>query len=361
MQHYSFHVLAQSSNVPFLQNRNVPFCDNQASLLNHKGLSLADIISMSTRELTRAEVLQRLLDKRLKQREAASMLGISIRHLKRLLRAFRFDGAASLVSKKRGRPGNHRLPAKTKLRALNLIHSRYSDFGPTLACEKLLDLHSLKLSVETVRQLMIEAQLWKPRLARAPRIHQSRQRRSSLGELIQLDGSPHDWFEGRAPRCTLLVFIDDATGRLMHLQFVDSETTATYFEAVSEYLRLHGKPVAFYPDKFSVFRPTRREVLSGQGITQFGRAMSELDIDIICANTPQAKERVERVNQTLQDRLVKELRLRSISSQAEGNEYLPEFIKAFNEKFSVLPRSERDAHRPLQTSRGSGLKADTSK
>jgi hypothetical protein len=212
--------------------------------------------------------------------------------------------------------------------------------------QRLLD-RRLK-QVETVRKLMIEQGLWEPRRARKPRIHQLRERRSSLGELIQVDGSPQDWFEGRAPRCALLVFIDDATGRLMHLRFVLSETTLAYFDAFSQYLRMHGKPRALYPDKFSVFRPNQREILKGDAITQFGRAMKELDIEIICANTPQAKGRVERANQTLQDRLVKEMRLRRISSIDRGNQYLPEFIRSFNEKFAVVARSLSDAHRPVQ-------------
>jgi hypothetical protein len=164
---------------------------------------------------------------------------------------------------------------------------------------------------------------------------------------VQIDGSPHDWFEGRADRCTLLVFIDDATGRLMHLQFAHTETTFAYFDSTSQYLGLHGRPKAFYSDKFSVFRPTRREILKGEAITQFARAMKELDIEVICANTPQAKGRVERVNQTLQDRLVKELRLRGISNIEQANDYLPQFIESFNEKFAVVPASEADAHRPL--------------
>jgi hypothetical protein len=164
---------------------------------------------------------------------------------------------------------------------------------------------------------------------------------------VQIDGSPHDWFEQRAPRCVLLVFIDDATSRLLHLQFVKSETTFAYFDATAQYLSLHGKPRAFYSDKFSVFRPTQREILRGEAITQFARAMSELDIEIICANTPQAKGRVERVNQTLQDRLVKEMRLRGISSIEESNLYLPHFIESFNQKFAVVAASNTNAHRPL--------------
>jgi transposase len=308
---------------------------------------MGDVITMSNRELSRIEVCQRLVEKRLKQAEAASLLSISVRHLKRLLRAYKKSGAAALASKRRGQPSNHRLPQKLIDRALSLIRSKYPDFGPTLACEKLAQAHHLKLSVESVRQVMIAAGLWQPRRGKAPRLHQSRQRRACLGELCQLDGSPHDWFEGRAPRCTLLVFIDDATSRLMHLGFVNSETTFAYFEAVGQYLRKHGKPQAFYSDKYSVFRPSRTEALNGSGITQFGRAMAELDIEIICANTPQAKGRVERVNQTLQDRLVKELRLQGISSIAEANAYAEEFIRVFNAKFAVEARSAGDAHRSV--------------
>jgi len=302
---------------------------------------------MSNRELTRADIMQRLVDKRLKQREAASLLDLSLRQLKRLLRAYRKDGPCSLISKKRGKASNHQLPAKLKDQALFLIQSRYSDFGPTLAHEKLLELHDLHLSVESVRQLMIGAGLWVAKRARRPGIHHLRPRRSALGELVQLDGSPHDWFEGRAPRCTLLVFIDDATGRLMQLHFAESETTFAYFDAVRQYLLHHGKPQAFYSDKFSVFRPVRKEILKGEAITQFGRAMKELDIEIICANTPQAKGRVERVNQTLQDRLVKELRLQQINSIQEANRYVPEFIRGFNKKFGVEPKSRINAHRKL--------------
>lgn len=218
---------------------------------------MGDILSMSKRELTRAEIMQRLLDKRLNQRQAADLLDLSVRQVKRLLRSYRIGGASALISKRRGKPSNHHLPEKLKLRAISLIRTRYFDFGPTLACEKLNELHGLRLSVETVRQLMIGSELWKPKPARAAGIHQMRERRSRLGELCQIDGSAHDWFEGRAPGCTLLVFIDDATGRLMLLRFVPAETTFAYFDALEHYLTLHGKPLAFYSDKFSVFRAVR--------------------------------------------------------------------------------------------------------
>ncbi len=194
---------------------------------------------------------------------------------------------------------------------------------------------------------MIAEELWKPKKVRKVAIHQMRERRACFGELVQIDGSPHDWFEGRAPACTLLVFIDDATGKLGHLQLVESESFFSYAQATAVYFNRYDKPVAFYSDKHSVFRVNQPSVGSEHDVSQFGRAMHGLDIEIICANTPQAKGRVERAIQTLQDRLPKELRLRGISSWKTGNAYLPEFIQHFNQRFSVSPRSDHDAHRPL--------------
>jgi transposase len=303
---------------------------------------------MSQRELSRLEVIQRLSSKRLTQREAASLLELSVRQVKRLLRAYRQNGARAFESKRRGRPSNNHLPEEIVASASRLLRSRYSDFGPTLAQEKLLEDDHLALSRESVRRLMIWLGLWKPRRAHRAVLHGLRERRARVGELIQIDGSPHDWFEGRTAKCTLLVMVDDATSRLMHLSFVEAETTFNYFEAVRSYLTAHGKPLAFYSDKFSVFRVNIPNALSGTGLTQFGRAMKELSIELICAHSPQAKGRVERANQTLQDRLVKELRLRSISSVAEANQYLPQFIKDYNARFALPARSVEDAHRKLR-------------
>jgi transposase len=302
---------------------------------------------MSQPELTRLELIARVTQKRVTQRQAATLLQLSVRHLKRLCRAYRERGAAAFQSKRRLRPSNHRLPAQLTSRARELLRTSYYDFGPTLAQQKLWEVDGLRLSVESVRQLMIAAGLWQVRRARKPVIHQLRERRACGGELIQIDGSPHPWFEHRAEKCTLLVMVDDATSRLMHLQFVVAETTFNYFAAVKAYLTQHGKPRAFYSDKFSVFRVTLPNALSGTGLTQFGRAMKELDIELICAHSPQAKGRVERANQTLQDRLTKELRLRSISSMEEANAYLPEFIQDYNARFACTPRSAVDGHRPL--------------
>jgi transposase len=301
---------------------------------------------MSKRELTRLEVIQRVKQKTLKQRQAAELLSVSVRQVKRLCQAYQASGAAGLISKRRGQPSNNRLSEKTVNKARQLLRTRYPDFGPTLATEKLA-IEGVSLSVETVRQLLIGEGLWKAKCVRRPVIHQLRERRARGGELVQIDGSPHDWFEGRASKCTLLVFVDDATSRLMYLQFVEAETTFNYFAGVRSYLNEFGKPLAFYSDKFGVFRVNIPNALSGTGLTQFGRALKELDIELICAHSPQAKGRVERANQTLQDRLTKELRLRGISSLAAANAYLPEFIAAYNARFAVAPRAPESAHRPL--------------
>jgi len=208
--------------------------------------------------------------------------------------------------------------------------------------------HGFKLSDESVRRLMIAEGLWKPKRAKKPSVHQMRERRACFGELVQIDGSDHAWFEGRSPRCTLLVYIDDATGQLGELWFVLEETTFAYFEASRHYFERYGKPVAFYSDKHGIFRVNQpRPLGTTSGLTQFGRAMQELDVEIICANTPQAKGRIERANQTLQDRLVKELRLRGISDIDSANAFLPEFCQDYNHRFAVAPRSSHDAHRPL--------------
>ena len=305
------------------------------------------LLEMSAKELNRLEVMQRLSRKQMSQKEAGRILEVSTRQIKRLLKAYRAKGAAGLVSKHRGRQGNNRLPEDVKKSALNLLKTKYRGFGPTLAHEKLVEREKLQLSDESVRKLMIEADLWKPRKAKKAQIHQLRERRACFGELIQIDGSPHDWFEGRGEACVLLVFIDDATGQLVQLLFVECESFFSYCQAAEGYFRQYGKPVAFYSDKHGIFRVNVPATGVGEALTQFGRAMQELDIQIICANRPQAKGRVERVIQTLQDRLPKELRLQSISNRTEGNAYLPEFLKDFNQRFAVEARSSLNAHRPL--------------
>jgi len=306
------------------------------------------LLTMSNQEITRLEAMQRIKDKRLTQKEAARMLNLSVRQIKRLYRAYKGKGAKGLISARRGELSNHRLDGQVQQQALDLLKEKYEGFGPTLAHEKLTEVHGVEMSRESVRKLMIVEGMWKPKRAKQPTVHQMRERRACLGDLVQIDGSDHAWFEDRGPKCTLLVYIDDATGQLLELWFVPDETFFAYCEASRHYFERYGKPVAFYSDKHGIFRVNQPRPLGlSSGLTQFGRAMQELDIQIICANSPQAKGRIERANQTLQDRLVKELRLRGISDMQAGNAYLPEFQEDFNRRFAVAPRSTHDAHRPL--------------
>ncbi len=306
-----------------------------------------DLLTMSKEELSRLEVMEHLLEKRMGQGTAAEVLGLSVRQVKRLLRAYREKGAAGLVSQQRGKPSHHQLDKETERAALDLLKGRYAGFGPTLAHEKLVELHGLKLCLGSVRRIMIEEELWKAKRARKLEVHQMRERRACFGELEQMDGTDHDWFEGRSERCSLLVMIDDASGKLGALHFVAEESFFGYCALLRQYLAAHGRPAGLYTDKHGIFRVNIPNAGSGDNLTQFGRAMQCLEIPILCANTPQAKGRVERVNQTLQDRLVKEMRLLNISTLQQGNAYLPEFIADFNARFAVQPRSSLDVHRPV--------------
>jgi transposase len=313
------------------------------------------VLSMSDGELRRLEVLRDVDRGGLPVRAAAQLLGRSERQVWRLLKAFRSAGAAGLISKKRGRPSNRRTAAAVRAAVLWVVRHNYADFGPTLATEKLAAEHGFSFSSETLRKWMIVDGLWRDRKQRR-RVHQPRPRRECVGELVQVDGSEHWWFEDRGPQCTLLVFVDDATSRLMHLQFVESESTPVqargrlfaYFHAARAYLEAWGKPVAFYSDKHGVFRVNHPGALGGDGMTQFGRALHALNIDIICANSSPAKGRVERANKTLQDRLVKELRLAGAATLAEGNALLPAFIADYNARFAKAPANDKDLHRPLR-------------
>src|ERR1700741_936239 len=239
------------------------------------------VITMSRKELTRLRVLIDVADGRLSVADATGLLGVGRRQIYRLLQAFRADGADGLISRKRGGPSNRALGSVFRETVLVIVRERYTDFGPTLAAEKLSELHGLDLGVETLRQWMIGAGLWVRRKDRLKRIHQPRARRDCLGELVQIDGSQHWWFEDRGPPCTLLAFVDDATSRLMQLRFVTSESAFDYFRTTRAYLEEHGKPVALYSDKHGVFRVNSKETAGGDGVTQFGRALLALNIDII--------------------------------------------------------------------------------
>src|SRR6202171_2860512 len=304
------------------------------------------VVLMSKRELNRIDILARLDGGRLTTPAAADLMRITLRQTHRLLKRYRDGGASAMANRRRGRPSNNRLSDVVRDHVIALVREYYADFGPTLAAEKLGERHDVRVSRETLRGWMRRAGIWLPRAERK-RIQQPRHRREHLGELIQIDGSDHRWFEDRAAPCTLLVFIDDATSRLMELRFVPSESTFAYFDALKSYLQHHGKPVAFYSDKHSIFRVSREDAASGDGMTQFGRALSELNIEILCANTSQAKGRVERAHHTLQDRLVKELRLAGISTIEAANALLPSFVANYNGRFAKLPARDKDLHRLL--------------
>jgi len=305
-------------------------------------------VTMTMRDLDRLKSIQGLIDGQLKQHAVATRLGLTTRQVRRLVRRYEQEGPIGLLSRLRDRPSNRRLKSEAAEHAFGILRSEYADFGPTLAAEKLRERHGVDLAVETVRSLMVAGGLWVPQRLRAPKIQQPRSRRACLGELVQIDGCDHRWFEDRASACTALVYVDDATSRLMVVRFVGVESTFAYFEATLQYLKHYGKPLAFYSDKASVFRVNKQSAAAGKGHTQFGRALYELNIDGMCANTPAAKGRVERAHQTLQDRLVKELRLQRISTIDAANEFMPTFIDDYNRRFGKLPRDRHDAHRALR-------------
>ena len=302
-------------------------------------------LTLSHQELDKLTVIKSLHAGRIRQHEAASQLSLSVRQIKRLIARYRQYGASGIVSRHRGKKPNNAYTSQTRQQVILLIKAHYADFGPTLVSEKLEERHGVKISRETLRNWMIEEAIWLPKEKKKARIHQRRKRRSCRGELIQIDGSPHAWFEDRGDYCTLIVFIDDATSELMAMRFAPVETTQAYMETLQDYLKNHGRPIVLYSDKHSIFRISLPNC-DGE-LTQFTRAMKTLEIEPIHANSPQAKGRVERANGVLQDRLVKELRLEGINDMETANAYLPTFIAKYNQRFATAAYNSDDAHRPV--------------
>src|ERR1035438_4408219 len=298
-------------------------------------------VDISMRNIDRLKIIHEVLEGHLRQRQAAAQLGLSRRQVIRLCRRVQQEGNRGLMRRLPGRPSNHQSNPYDLEQALSALHAPcYDGFGPTLASEKLKDLYGLDLSIGALRKIMIQTDLWTSK--RYGSKHRAwRERRSCVGELVQLDGSDHFWFEGRGPRCVLILYIDDATGRLLYGEFVDVEDTFTLLATTGAYLGGHRRPIAFYVDKDSIYKVNRQATIEEElqdlhPITQFTRAMSELGIEVICANTPQAKGRVERSFGTHQDRLVKELRLEGINDQAGANQYLwTTYIPNHNARFTV--------------------------
>ncbi len=307
----------------------------------------AEILLMSKKEQDRSEVIRLYVEGYIKQKDAGKRLGLSPRQVRRLAVAYRKRGASGIIHGGRGKTSNRKIKTDIQQRAIAIVRQQYPDFGPTFANEKLTEEHDFSFSVETLRQWMISDGLWSPKSKKHKRVHPMREPRLQVGEMVQIDGSPHDWFEGRAAKCTLIVFIDDATSRLAELRFFPSETTEAYMSCLCSYLERYGRPAALYSDKHSVFRVNQEDAESGEQLTQFGRMLKTLDVEGIQANTPQAKGRVERANKTLQDRLIKEMRLAGISGIEAGNTFLTEYMKKHNAKFARQPVSDADAHRPV--------------
>lgn len=305
-------------------------------------------LNMSIKEADRLGMM-RLMDKQeINHRRASERLGISIRQAKRIRKSYLEHGEKGLISRKRGQASMHKTPKEIRDRAISLIQTDYPDFGPTLAGEMLFERHQIKLSAETLRKWMIEEGIWKAKREKERKVYQRRTRRSRFGELLQGDGSPHDWFEGRGEKCCLIHFIDDATNETTSALFVPTETEEGYLECLREHLHKYGRPLSLYVDKHAIFRVNKTELKTGTGITHFGKVAKALGIELICANSPQAKGRVERNNGILQDRLIKEMRLEKINSIEEANAFLPGFLEKYNNRFRKEAASTENAHRPIR-------------
>lgn len=316
-------------------------------------ITMPDIIHMSKKELLSYEIIQQLVQRKINGTEAANLLGITTRHVRRLKQRVRVGGASALAHALRGKRGNRRLPQAQRERIQKLVSERYSDFSPTFAAEKLSEQHRIDHDPKTIQAIMAEAGLWKLKKDKQ-NIHRAwRERRAHYGELIQFDGSYHHWLEDRGGtgELCLLAAIDDATSAVTDAQFADHEGVFPVFGFWKRYVATIGKPLAIYLDKFSTYHmnhPLARE--NPDTLTQFQRAMEQLRVEVIPANSPQAKGRVERLFGTLQDRLVKELRLQNISTKERANEFLQKiFIPKFNAQFAVTANAPGNVHRPLST------------
>ena len=297
---------------------------------------------MSLKERIRLDALGRVKRGELKVRAAAELIGLSERQTRRLWRRFRENGAAGLVHRLRGRQSNRRLAQELGERIIKRHQERYADFGPTLACEKLAE-EGMVLSPNTLTGLLKQRHLWQRRRRRGKH-RQRRERRASFGMMVQMDGSHHDWFEGRCDKCVLMVIIDDATN-VTYARLYPAETTEAAFDVFGRWSRAHGLPRAVYVDQHGIYRDAEHR----EKPTQFGRAMKDLGVELIQAHSPQAKGRVERRNALFQDRLVKEMRLRGISDMRQANAYLEQqFLKDLNGRYAVKARRQRDLHRPLE-------------
>ena len=313
-----------------------------------------DRVMMSVKELRRVHVIRQAMEKKLTQVNAGALVGLTARHVRRLIERVEREGDQGLAHRGRGKPSNRRLPEKVKAKVLRLYEQRYGDFGPTLAVEQLAERHGIAVSAETLRGWLLAKRV--THFQRRKRPHRAwRERKAHVGELVQLDGSHHDWFEGRGPRCVLMAYIDDASSRVC-ARFYEYEGTIPAMDSFTRYVTRHGIPLAIYADKHTTYQspapPTVEEQLAGvTPMSQFGRALEELGVELLAAHSPQAKGRVERLFKTVQDRLVKELRLAGIATIEAANRFVEEWLPIYNRRFAVQPTQAADLHRPRPAGR----------
>jgi transposase len=311
-----------------------------------------DIFMMSRKEIKRYQVIRKVLEKQMKQKEAAEYFGISSRQVRRIVKRVKLQGEQGVIHKLRGKEGNRKLESSFKGKVLELYVKNYRDFGPVLASEKMLEREGIKVNDETLRLWLSKEGLWQTSKRGKPKDRTRRPRKEHFGQMIQMDGSHHDWLEGRGPKLVLMGYIDDATNHF-YGRFYDYEGTVPAMDGLRGYIKSYGLPGSIYLDKHSTYKNNQKVSYANwpfrdeQELTQFGRACKELGIELIFAHSPQAKGRVERVFETLQDRLVKELRLAGINTPEDANRLLKTYLPVFNEKFEVPAKVAGDFHRPV--------------
>lgn len=307
-----------------------------------------DMIVLHQRELRRLHVIHKVLDGALKQAEAAEMLSLSDRQIRRIIKRIRLEGAVGIMHKARGNPSNSSLPKKIKDKAIKSYRKKLKGFGPTLASEKLSELEGIEVDKDTLRKWLIESGDWE-KVRKSRRHRQWRPRKDYFGEMIQIDGSHHDWFEGRGPKCVLMGYIDDATGKV-YARFYEYEGTMPAMDSFKRYVKRYGIPVSIYLDKHTTYKSPKKAAFPGyeeEPLSQFERAMKELGVEVKHAHSPQAKGRIERLFRTFQDRVVKEMRLRGIKTIEEANKFLASYLPFYNKKFAVKPKEKKDIHRDI--------------
>lgn len=308
------------------------------------------MIRMSTKELKRVGIIQRVAEKKLKQKRAGEVLGLSVRQIRRLVGKYHEEGERGLVHRSRGKASNRRHPEELRQRVLKLYEKQYRDFGPTLAWEKLEERNKIRMGCQTLRRWLLEAGLWE-RQRKVKEHRQWRERKANYGEMQQFDGSHHDWLEGRGPGLVLKAYIDDATSRV-YGWFYDYEGTLPAMDSFYGYAKKYGLPRSVYLDRHSTYKAKRQKTIEEQlegkdPMSQFQRALEELGVNVIHANSPQAKGRVERLFETFQDRVLKEMRLAGVKNKEEANAFLAAYLPKFNRRFGKLAKHPEDLHRAV--------------